>query len=356
MAITIIFSLFYTLCTTILQGGEKAVLVFAGDAMQHQSQLDAAARGNGAYDYSECFASIAPYVKSADYAVVNLETTLGGKRFSGYPCFCTPDTFADALKAAGFDLFLTANNHTLDRLDHGLTRTIDVLDRKGIAHLGTYANAARRKAALPFIKEINGIKVGFLNYTYGTNGIKARGECVVDYIDKDLIAADIKDARAGGAELVCVAIHWGDEYVLLPNRSQRQMADFLLSQGVDMVIGGHPHVIQPMEIRCDSAGRKQLLVYSLGNFISGMKKTDTRGGALAEVHISRDASGKAVVDSASYSLVFTVPGLSGKSNYRLVFTDSCDSKEWQPHCDSFARNAEKIFDAHNIGIRNKRKQ
>lgn len=351
MCLTLIFSLFYTLCTSILQGQEKATLVFAGDAMQHQGQLDAARRGKGVYDYSECFEAIAPYVRKADFAVVNLETTLGDKNFTGYPCFCSPDTFADALTEAGFDLFLTANNHTLDRVDRGLHRTIDVLDSKGIPHLGTYHNAAHRDSVLPLIIPVKGIKIGFLNYTYGTNGIKARGECIVDYIDKKKIKSDIARTREAGAELICVAMHWGDEYHLLPNQEQKNLADFLVGEGVELVIGGHPHVIQPMEMRCDSAGRNHLVVYSLGNFISNMKKADTRGGAMVEAHLSRDASGIARVDSAAYSLVFTIPGIAGQSNFRLVDADSCDSKQWQPHCDTFVSNATQIFKKHNIGVK-----
>ena len=330
---------------------QQATLLFAGDAMMHKGQLAAARASDGSYDFSGYFAQIAPQISDADYAVVNLETPLGGAPYSGYPCFCAPDAYADALKGAGFDMCLTANNHTLDRRDRGLRRTTDVLTAKGIDHIGTYRNSTQRDSVLPLIKDINGFHIGFLNYTYGTNGIQIQGDVVVDYIDRERISRDIARTREGGAELVCVAIHWGDEYKLLPNRQQHQLADFLIGEGVDMVIGGHPHVIQPMEMRRDStSGRNQLVVYSLGNFISDMKTTDTRGGAIVTAHISRDHSGRAKVDSASYSLVFTVPGRPGASNFHLVYADSCTSAAYKPMAQAFARSARKIFSEHNIDV------
>ncbi|MDE6692669.1 MAG: CapA family protein, partial [Muribaculaceae bacterium] len=153
-----------------------------------------------------------------------------------------------------------------------------------------------------------------------------------------------------GAEFVCVAVHWGDEYKLLPNNHQKSLADFLFANGVDMVIGGHPHVIQPMEMRVGSDGRNRFLVYSLGNFISNMKTRDTRGGAIARVHLTRDGAGNAVISSADYDLVFTVPGDNAGDNFRLVFPDSCDSRRWSPHADAFSSAALNIFDKHNINV------
>ena len=210
---------------------QEVSLVFAGDAMQHQGQLDAARRPDGSYGYDGCFDAVAPYISAADYAVVNLETTLGAGGFTGYPCFCSPDSYAEALRDAGFDMMLTANNHTLDRLDKGLHRTISVLDSLGVDHLGTYHDGESRQRALPMVKDIKGIKIGFLNYTYGTNGLTVKGDAVVDYIDTDLMASDIESARAAGAEILAVAVHWGVEYKLLPHPSQKALADFLVGQG-----------------------------------------------------------------------------------------------------------------------------
>lgn len=328
----------------------EATLLFAGDAMMHQMQLDAARQSDGSYSYDGYFDAVAPLISDADYAVVNLETPTAHGHFSGYPMFNAPDSYVDELKKAGFDMMLTANNHTLDRHDHGLIRTIDLLDSRNLDHIGTYRNSASRDSVMPFIKDINGFRIGFLNFTYGTNGIDIRNDVVVDYIDRSLMARDIRKARENGAELVCVAVHWGDEYKLLPNSHQKSLADFLFSSGADMVIGGHPHVIQPMEMRVGNDGENRFLVYSLGNFISNMKTRDTRGGAIARVHLSRDDSGKAVISSADYDLVFTLPGEPAGGNFRLVYADSCDDRRWRPHATAFSSAARNIFDKHNINV------
>lgn len=331
----------------------EATLLFAGDAMMHQKQIDVAMLSDGSYSFNGYFDDLAPLISEADYAVVNLETPVALGRYSGFPMFNAPDSYVDALKSAGFDMMLTANNHTLDRHDSGLVRTARLLDAKGLDHIGTYRDVAERDSVLPFIRDINGFKIGFLNYTYGTNGIDIQGDVVVDYIDRDQMARDITRTRQSGAELVCVAVHWGEEYKLLPNVHQKSLADFLFSKGADMLIGGHPHVIQPMEMRPDIDGGNRFLVYSLGNFISNMKTRDTRGGAIARVHLSRDVSGKAVIASADYDLVFTVPGDNGADNFRLVFADSCSDSRWTPHAKAFVSSAMNIFDKHNINV-NKR--
>lgn len=326
-------------------------IVFAGDAMQHIAQVNSAKRAGDLYDYSECFTEVKDYVSSADYAVVNFETTLGGKPYTGYPCFSTPDSYADALAAAGFDLFLNANNHTLDRGYKGLIKTIETLDKKNISHIGTYVNKSSREMSVPYIKNIKGIKIAFLNYTYGTNGIKPTNGVKVNYIDTLQIKQDIVKSRKGGAEVITVAIHWGEEYNLLPNRSQKKLADFLCNQGVDLIIGGHPHVIQPMEIRHSEKYNKDcLVVYSLGNFISNMKTTDTRGGAMVKVILERNVLGKVKIKTANYSLVFTLQP-DGKHNYRVVPVESEAVKSMKWQCSQFVKNAESIFSKHNVNVK-----
>lgn len=285
----------------------EATLLFAGDAMTHQAQLDRALKlGGGSYDFTDCFRLIAPDISSADYAVVNLETPLGGGRggYTGFPCFSAPDSYAVALKEAGFDLFLTANNHTLDRGDSGLRRTLSALDSLKIPHTGTFTNAADRTSKVPFIADINGIKVAFLNYTYGTNGITPRDGAEVSLIDRDAMKREIEASRAAGAEMVAVCIHWGVEYQLHEHATQRSLTDFLLAQEVDMIIGSHPHVVQPMLMKQTPSGKRVPVVYSLGNFISNMKTDDTRGGALVYVTISRDADGNCRVDDMSYDTFY----------------------------------------------------
>ncbi len=301
-----VFGLILSLAAGLLNPA-TADLVFVGDAMQHSKQLASARTPEGDYDYSECFTAIEPYIKSADFAVVNLETPLGGAPYSGYPMFCAPDSFLAQLKKSGFDFVLAANNHTLDRRDKGVIRTIGQFEQQQIPYTGIYRNKAERDSIVPVIRDINGFKVAFLNYTYGTNGINIQGDIVVDYIDRNKIASDIRKSRESGAEIIAACMHWGVEYVLLPNREQKNLVNFLEEQGVDLIIGGHPHVIQPMEMRLNkTTGKKMFIVYSLGNFISAMHKTDTQGGAMARVRLKRDNMGRAVVDTASYRLVFVI--------------------------------------------------
>ena len=338
---------------TAIISPEPAVLVFAGDAMQHQKQLEVAKTAQG-FDYSQCFSDIAPWVSQADYAVVNLETPIGDRNFSGYPCFNSPVAYAEALRDAGFDMFLTANNHTLDRRDAGLRRTIEVLDSLGIDHIGTYLNGDTRNQKIPFVKNIKGYKVGFLNYTYGTNGIPVQRDVVVDLIDKSKIASDVEATRRAGAEIVVLTIHWGIEYVLLPPAQVKSLADYLCSLDVDMVIGGHPHVIQPMEVRHNpTTGRQVLLVYSMGNLISNMKTRDTRGGAMVRAVIERDSTGSAHFATAQYMPHFTIAGTSAADNFRVVLLpsrqaiDSVVPPAWRPNARLWYDAAIAVFDKHN---------
>ena len=341
----------FTSLASLVFGNSEADLVFVGDAMQHQAQLDAARKGKD-YDYTGYFDDIKPFVSVADYAVVNLETPVSTPPYSGYPCFNAPPAFLDALADAGFDLFLTANNHTLDRGARGLRKTIEELDVRRLAHTGTFANDSARAESVPMIVNVNDFKIGFLNYTYGTNGISPRDGVVVDYIDRPAIRRDVENSRKAGAELICVCVHWGDEYKLLPNASQRYLADFLEAIGVDMIIGGHPHVIQPMELRPNKyyPDKNILLVYSLGNFVSNMKTADTRGGALAHVKLFRGDDKKPMVQSAVYRLMFTIPGTPGSSNYRVMEADSVKDSAWRARAAEFSRRAHQIFDKHNIAV------
>lgn len=309
---------------SMIFGYDECDIVFAGDAMMHSAQIDHARRSGGTYDFSGCFDAVAGFVSEADYAVVNLETPVSQPPYSGYPQFNAPSQYLDALAKAGFDLFLTANNHTLDRRDYGLCNTIDSLESRNLSHIGTYKNDSCRKAALPFVRNINGINVGFVNYTYGTNGIEPR-TAIVDYIDRDIIRRDIASTRDAGAEFIFVCIHWGDEYKLSPNRHQTDLAEFIFSAGADAIIGGHPHVVQPIEMHDG-----HLLVYSLGNFISNMKTTDTRGGAMVKVTLARDETGNVRLTGHTYRLVFTEP-----DSFRLQWAD----KSNDPRAAAFAARA-----------------
>ena len=355
---SLLYSILSLITSTSTAGlnNQEAVLLFVGDAMQHQAQLDKAkeiGKAKGEYDFAECFSMMGPAVENVDYAVVNLELPLGGApNFSGYPCFSAPDSYAESLQNTGFDLFLTSNNHCLDRKDKGARRTLDILDSLKIDHIGTYRNSDERTQLVPLIKDINGFKVAFLNYTYGTNGIKATDGAEVAYIDKKRMKDEIDLAREKGAEIVIVAIHWGIEYVLLENKVQRDLADYLVDCGVDMIIGGHPHVIQPMKVvRNEKEDKDVLVVYSLGNFISNMKTADTRGGAMVWTKLIRDSVGNAKFGNAEYELLYTAQP-EGKRNYRVIpgWMEDSIPKSQKGHWELFKRGAEKIFKAHNVSV------
>lgn len=301
------------------QTEKKVSLLFAGDAMQHKSQLDAARIKGGGYDYSQYFEQIKPQIDSADIAIVNFETTLPGRAYTGYPCFGSPDEFAYALKDAGFDIFLTANNHCLDKGKRGMERTIMMLDSMQVKHLGTYVDEEKRNIFHPMMVVKNGIRIGMLNYTYGTNGIEAQAPNVVNLIDKKQMTNDIEILKKMQPDIIVANMHWGDEYKLKQNAEQKKLADFLVKNGVRLVIGAHPHVVQPIDISKKGDSIENVVVYSLGNFVSGMKAVNTDGGMMAKISISKDNNGNVSIDDCSYSLVWVYkPLVNGRPQFQLI--------------------------------------
>jgi len=348
---------------------QELTLLFAGDAMQHQSQITNAYR-NGTYDYSSYFKHIKKDVSKADIAVVNLEVTLGGKPYTGYPTFSAPDEYAVALKDAGFDVFLTSNNHSLDKGKKGLERTIDMLDSLNVRHLGTYKNSDEKLRSHPMVLTKNGIRLAFLNYTYGTNGINVTPPNIVNYIDTIQMKKDIKDAKGFlNADLVIACVHWGDEYELIQNKEQERLSKLMLREGVDMLIGSHPHVVQPTNVLKNNAGEislgisqlkndenqiSKVVVYSLGNFISGMSKDNTDGGQMIKVVVSKKDF-KTKIKSCSYQLVYVDKQKKGnKIDFSLLpvrqfenMKDSISSNSYNKMM-TFAKNARGLFHKYNI--------
>lgn len=337
---------------SLLQSNNQVDLMFVGDAMQHSPQLTAALRADGTYDYSPCFRYVEDDISRADYAVVNLECPLGGRPYTGYPAFSAPDSYAAQLFKSGFDLFLTANNHCLDRRDHGLKRTVAALDSLGVPHIGTYTNVAARQQCMPFITTIKGVKFAFFDYTYGTNGITIQGDAVVDFIDRNLIAGDLAAARAQGAQVLCVNLHWGIEYQLQPVKSQIDLADWLVEQGVDLIIGGHPHVVERMEMRHSTAYDKDvLLVYSLGNFISNQRDIDSRGGAMVKVSVTMNGS-KPQVHDARYKLFFVQKPIVRGENYVVIPENRPDliRPDSRSEFERFMQRTHDLVVSKNVGV------
>lgn len=331
----------------------KITLLFAGDLMQHQGQIGAARTDSG-YDYSECFQLVKEEISKADIAIGNLEVTLGGKPYKGYPAFSAPDEYLTAIKEAGFDVLITANNHCLDRGRKGLERTILMLDSLRIPRAGTYSNQPEREKHYPLLIEQKGFRIVLLNYTYGTNGITVTSPNVVNYIDKEIMARDIKTAHSMHPDVIIACMHWGEEYQSLPNKEQISLTNWLLQQGVTHIIGSHPHVVQPMELRTDSlTGTQHAVAYSLGNFISNMSARRTDGGLLFKLELTKDST--VHVSNCEYSLVWTGrPVLTRKKNY-ILYPVNYPADSLSPNVLNrlklFTNDARTLFKEHNMGVK-----
>ena len=261
-----------------------AKLIFAGDVMCHYPQIAAAGNGDS-YDFSPSFEFVKPIFESADAAIVNLETVISPDgRYSGYPTFSSPASLAEALRQAGVDIVLTANNHCCDRGARGIRSTAACLDSLGIARTGTFPDSLdyEKNGVLRF--ERNGIRFALLNYTYGTNGICVPAGCVVNAVDTVKIAGDLQSAA--DADCRIAVLHWGEEYQRFTNAEQLRIKECLQRHGAEIVIGSHPHVIQPAE-----AVGNRIFVSSLGNFVSNQRKRFSDGGLIAEVDVEQTGDG-----------------------------------------------------------------
>ncbi len=306
-------------------------LLFAGDIMGHDTQIHSALNAStGAYEYDTCFSLLRPLIQSADIAIANLEVTLAGPEYKGYPQFSSPDELADAAKKAGFDILIQANNHCLDRGSKGLERTIGVLDKKGIIHTGTFLNEQDRLRTYPLIVEKNGIRLALLNYTYGTNGLTVHPPDIVNYIDTTVIRNDLVRAALAEPDFTIVTIHWGIEYQRTENKDQDRLAAFLLEHGADAVIGSHPHVVQPVKTYAGPDGRdtaSRLVVYSLGNFISNQRDRYTDGGIVVEMDLEKSGR-ETTVNGYSYLPVWVwKPAKKDSGNYFVLVPATADSTD-----------------------------
>lgn len=264
-------------------------LFFIGDVMQHAPQIKGAwDKEAGNYNYMPCFRYIAPYWQAADYVIGNLETTLGGRDFSGYPQFCAPWQLARDLRRSGVDILTTCNNHSCDKGAAGIRNTIHYLDSLQIPHTGTFTDTTSWIAGHPIYIRQGHFKIALLSYTYGTNGIPATNGQVVSLVDTCHIAREIEKARLDTATNIVVCMHWGIEYATIPNAEQRLLAAFIHKAGADIVIGSHPHVVQPLEYCVEGNDTTGVTVYSLGNFVSNQSKRYTNGGIGVSLSLTRE--------------------------------------------------------------------
>lgn len=325
-------------------------ILIAGDFMQHGPQITAALQPDSSYNYDECFVRVKPVIEDADVAIGNLEVTLGGKPYAGYPRFSAPDEYLQAIIDAGIDIVLTANNHCLDTGKDGLERTIMMMDSVGVPHIGTYVDEFERDENYPYILEQNGIRVAILNFTYGTNGLVVEEPNIVNMMDTAIIAVDLITAKEVNPDVIIAIPHWGIEYQTLPSKEQRRMADWLIENGVDHVIGGHPHVAQPMELLNDG---KNFVAYSLGNVISNQSKPNTYGGYMVRLDFVKNDSLTMLTDCAYIPYWVSRPHDNNfRHNYRILSLDEPDSlltKKERQQRDTISESMRTLFKEHNVG-------
>ena len=311
-------------------------LLFAGDVMGHEPQWKAAFDPVlGEYDYHDCFRFVQPFIEAADLACANLEVTLAGPPYTSYPCFSSPDALLFALKDAGFDVLFTANNHVLDHGRQGLERTLRMLDSVGMIHAGSYADSLNRDTANPLIINVKDLSVGFINVTYGTNGLREKSPNLVNRMDRNQVTPGFEKLDSLDALLKVAFVHWGNEYQLEANRYQRHYAQFLVDQGADLIIGSHPHVVQDADTLYQPNGKPVVTYYSLGNFVSNQRRHNTNGGVMVQAEVNRFTGRvisteyipyyvfKGTIEGKyQFYIIPTLPYINNRYDFRLPLRDS----------------------------------
>lgn len=304
-----------------------ATIVSFGDALCHSPVFNAAYnKKTGVYDFSPMFKYVKKYFKNSTINIGNCESPMAGakKGYSGYPTFNAPEHMAIDLKELGVDIMTTANNHALDKGFDGLSSTLNFLDDSEIAHVGTARTEKEQNTIL--FKDLNGIKTAFLAYTYGTNGItvpKNKKFCI-NLINKNFMLKQIKQAKKEGAELIVVSMHWGIEYQTTENAEQDELAKFLIKNGVNIILGSHPHVLQPMKmlkVKTDKGKKKEgLVIFSQGNFFSNQRELNTRNTAIFNIKVKKSGkTGKVTVEKVTYIPIYVnIKSPGSKDRYELL--------------------------------------
>ena len=351
-------------------------LAATGDLLMHVAVMDSAKTGGG-YDFAPVFTYFNQYVNAADLATANLETTLAGDdngyKYKGYPRFNCPDEIVDGAKAAGFDLLLTANNHAYDTSTTGLTRTVDVIREKGLLYLGTKDTADEPNF---LVTEHDGIRLGLMCYTYETNSdpdkkapngltMKTADAPLMntfDYTNLELFYQEVRENLAQmqreDVDASVLFIHWGNEYQTKQNKNQTAIAQALCDLGVDVIIGGHPHVVQPVDLLTSTRdeSHKTVCLYSMGNAVSNQRRAKmnlktghTEDGVLFSVTFARYTDGTVILESAN--LLPTWVNLdthpeTGKKAYMILPLDNAVT-DWKAAfglSDNTLKNAEASYE------------
>ncbi|MBR3811314.1 MAG: CapA family protein [Agathobacter sp.] len=313
--------------SSIIEEPDSMQIVMVGDMLMHERVIESGKQQDGSYNFDHLFTHVTDFISAADLAIVNQETMMGGSRYgyTGYPSFNSPQELADAEVKAGFDVLLLATNHTLDKGKNAVLNCMEYLNttHPTLGYVGINPSKEAQDNNI-FTYEANGIRVAILNYTYGTNGIPLPSDMpyIVNLLEENKIRADIRKAEEI-ADFTIVCPHWGTEYRLEPDNSQKKWANIFLEEGVDLVLGAHPHVIEPIEWLTDENGNKMLVYYSLGNFVNGTSSsgagvTNRMVGGIADVTLQRNME-TGEVEIATYDAIPIVCHIGYKTEYTVYY-------------------------------------
>jgi poly-gamma-glutamate capsule biosynthesis protein CapA/YwtB (metallophosphatase superfamily) len=300
-----------------------ATIAAIGDILLHDRVYEDAQAGSN-YDFSPMFAQVKDMLSNPDFLIANQESTPGGSEIglSSYPLFNSPKEIVKSLQEVGVDAVTTANNHSLDQGEEGLLSAIDYYEKISMPYVGAFKSQKDQETIRTF--NVNGIKFALLSYTYGTNGIPVPEgkDYLVNLLDEKKMIAEIKKARTLDIDLVVMSLHWGNEYQRFPTDEQQRLANVLTENGADIIFGHHPHVLQPIQTYKTSDGRDAVVIYSLGNFLSGQKDDykDIGGMAAVQVEKKRSPTG-AVISYPSIEFQPTFVAQVNYTNYRIYPLD-----------------------------------
>lgn len=293
-----------------------------GDMMMHANQISNAHKGGNSYDFTTYFSHLEDRISKADIAVANMEFTLAGEPYTGYPCFSAPDTFASYLADIGFDIFLAANNHIFDKGAHGTQRTLEIYRKmekeRGIRFTGLAGSEEEYQRVNPLTIIRKGIRTSFINLTYGTNlGSGLTWPKTFRLNPAASVIETLSKAEEQDADLTIVLPHWGTEYNLTHSEAQEKAAAMLAEHGADIIVGAHPHVVQDCQtLKVNDNERMVPVAYSLGNAVSNMSAPDTQIGLMATIKIVRENNG----DIRTLPLEFTYLWCSRPGGYCSSYT------------------------------------